>query len=67
MSIRKKLITCFLVVGMIVGIGGYLCVLSSQRALRRSIGESAVSFCNEVMNKIDKVVYAKIEEFKKTD
>ena len=53
----------FLAVSLLVGVIGYICVNTSQKALQKAIGESSVSLAVEVLSAIDRGIYNRIEEF----
>ncbi len=63
MRIADKLILGFLIVVLSIGIAGYFCVHTAQRALQASVGEEYASLAAEIMDKIDRQVYCRIEVF----
>jgi PAS domain S-box-containing protein len=63
MKIIHKVILGFLAVILLILIGGLSAVKMSQNALQRSFAESSVSLATDVMDKIDRYIYSKIEEF----
>ena len=63
MKIGQKLILIFLLISTLVWIFGLISVNMSQKSLERYIGESSVSFAVEVLDKIDRHIYGRIEEF----
>jgi len=63
MRIGQKSILGFVSVALLVGVVGYISVNTSQKALQKSIGESSVSLAVEILDKIDRGIYNKIERF----
>jgi signal transduction histidine kinase len=64
MKIGHRLTLGFLAIGLLVVLGGYISVLSSQRSLQASIGESSSNLAAQIIDKIDRDIYKKVEEFK---
>ena len=64
MKIGQKLILSFVGVALLIGIVGYISVFSSQKISEEFIGESSVLLVSEVMDKIDRNIYDRIEEFR---
>ncbi len=64
MKIIHKMILAFLaVIVLVVLVIGFFAVDSGQKALQRSIEESSETLAVEVMDKIDRTIYSRIEEF----
>ncbi|MGR3319239.1 MAG: response regulator [Candidatus Anammoxibacter sp.] len=63
MKIRLKLILGFLSVVLIVVFVGYFSSNASQKALQKSIEENAMSLAVETLDKIDRNIYGRIEDF----
>ncbi|MDP8229714.1 MAG: ATP-binding protein [Candidatus Gorgyraea atricola] len=63
MKISQKLILGFLAVAALVALIGYLSIDVSQDALQKHIGENSVSLASEIIDKIDRDIYSKIETF----
>ena len=63
MKIADKLILGFLIVILSTGVVGYFCVYTTQRALQESVGEEYASLAAEVVDKIDRHIYSRIEVF----
>nr|MBU1328350.1 hypothetical protein [Candidatus Omnitrophota bacterium] len=63
MKIGQKLILIFLLISALVWIFGFISVNLSRKSLERYIGESYVSLAVEVLDKIDRHIYSRIEEF----
>ena len=63
MKINQKLILGFLIVALLIGVVGYISVNISQKALQNAIGENSVLLAEESLDKIDRSIYNRIEEF----
>ena len=63
MKINQKLTLGFLSVALLVGLVGYISVAASQKTLQKSIGENSVLLATEILDKIDRNLYDKIERF----
>ncbi len=63
MKIKQKLILAFASFALLIWVVGHLAVNTSQKALRKSIGESSVFLAAEILDKIDRNLYNKIERF----
>ncbi|MBC8473528.1 MAG: HAMP domain-containing protein [Candidatus Omnitrophica bacterium] len=63
MKIGRKLILGFFSVAVLVGSVGYIVVDTAQRSLKKNIGESSVGLAVETIDKIDRHIYSRIEEF----
>lgn len=63
MKIGHKLILGFLIVAMLVGVVGYIAVNTSQMSLKKNIGELSAALAVETIDKIDRHIYSRIEEF----
>jgi len=63
MRIRHKLILGFLVVALLIWVVGYLAVNASQKALQESIEESSAFLAAATLDRIDRGIYNRIEEF----
>jgi PAS domain S-box-containing protein len=63
MKIADKLILGFLIVILSTGVVGYFSVYTTQRALQESVGEEYASLAAEVVDKIDRHIYSRIEVF----
>jgi len=48
---------------VLVGAVGYIAVDTAQRSLKKNIGESSVGLAIETIDKIDRHIYNRIEEF----
>lgn len=64
MRIGQKLTFGFVGVALLVAAVGYLSVNASQKALQQTIGENSVTLAVETLDKIDRNIYSKIEEFR---
>lgn len=62
-SIRRKLIAGFLIISLLSGAVGYISVTIIQEELQKNIGENSVLLTQQLLDKIDKAIYSKIEEF----
>ncbi len=62
-SIRKKLVAGFLIVSLLSGVVGYLSVSIAQEELQKEIGESSALLAQQIIDKIDRDIYGRIEEF----
>lgn len=62
MRIIHKLILAFLVTALLVGAMGYVSIVSSKKALQKSIGEHSEILAEAIMNDIDKDIYFRIEQ-----
>lgn len=63
MKISQKLTLGFLSTALLVAVIGYLSVGASRKSLQKSIGENSVSLAVELMDKIDRNLYNRIERF----
>lgn len=63
MRIGVRLILGFLTIALLVGVIGYISIDISKKALQGSIGERSVVLAQERVNRIDRNIYDKIEEF----
>ena len=63
MKLNPKLISGFLIIALFVIFIGYLSISVSQHELENSIGNSAVLLGSETLDKIDRLIYSRIEEF----
>lgn len=63
MKISQKLILGFAGTALLIGVVGYISVNTSQRELQKNIGESSVLLATEILDKIDRSIYSRIEEF----
>jgi len=63
MKIKQKLVCGFVGVALLVGVVGYLAVNASRKGLQKSIGESSIFLAGELLDKIDRGLYNKIERF----
>jgi len=63
MKISQKLILGFIAVAALVALIGYFSIDISQGALQKHIGENSVSLASEIIDKIDRDIYRKIETF----
>jgi len=63
MKISQKMILGFVGVALLIWVVGYLAVNTSQKALKKSIGESSASLAAEILDEIDRNLYNKIERF----
>jgi HAMP domain-containing protein len=61
-NIRRKIIAGFLIVVMLVSTIGFFSIAQSQEFLQRSIGEGSRLLARESIDKIDSVIYHRIEE-----
>jgi len=61
--IRNKLITVFLIFILFFGIIGYISLDISKSALEKEIGENSILLAKQTLDKIDRDIYNKIEEF----
>jgi len=64
MKIKQKLITGFFIVALLVGIVGYVSIIQSQRALKEAIGKSSMMLAQETIDRIDRDLFYRIEEFR---
>ncbi len=64
MKIIHKLTLGFLIVALLIWIVGYIAINKSQKALRESIITSSQQIATEVLGKIDRTIYYRIEVFK---
>ena len=62
MKIRTRLILGFLTVSLLVGLVGLSSVYISQQYLEKTIGENSILLAEETLNKIDRSIYARIEQ-----
>jgi diguanylate cyclase (GGDEF)-like protein len=62
MKIIYKLTLVFLIVTILYGITAYLSIKSSKDALEKSIGDSSVMIAQEIMDKIDRAIFYRIED-----
>ncbi len=62
-SIRKKLITGFLIISLLIGFVGYLSISITRDEFQKYIGEESISLGTQLLNKIDRNIYQRIEEF----
>ncbi len=63
MKIIHKLSLGFLLIILLIWIFGYFAISTSQQALQTSIGEDSASLAVEVLNKMDRLIYDRIEIF----
>ncbi|MBA7620049.1 Adaptive-response sensory-kinase SasA [subsurface metagenome] len=63
MKIGQKLILGLVSIALLIEIVGYICLNSSQKALQESIGESSASLAAATLDRIDRGIYSRIEEF----
>ncbi len=63
MKIIHKLVLAFLTVVLLIGIGGYYSVYTTERALRESIGQEYASLAAEILDKVDRHIHSRIEVF----
>ena len=64
MRIAQKLICGFVSVALLVGVVGYISVNTSQKVLQKTIGENSVMLAQETLDKIDRGIHNRIEEFR---
>jgi len=50
-------------IALLIEIVGYICLNASQKALQESIGESSASLAAATLDRIDRGIYSRIEEF----
>jgi len=62
-NVIKKLILSFVIVSLLVGVVGYFSITQSQEVLEKSIGTSFVSLAIGTLDKIDRNLQGRIEEF----
>jgi len=62
MKIGQKLIFGFLVIAALIAVVGNISVNRSKKALEKAIGENSVFLASEVLDKIDRFIYDRIEE-----
>ncbi len=63
MKLNTILIGGFLVIALLVGFSTFVSISVSKNALQESIGENSVLLAEETMDKIDRSIYSRIEEF----
>ena len=61
MRIGHKSILGFVGIALLIWIVGYISVNTSQKALKKTIGENSVALANQVMDSIDRDIHSKIE------
>ncbi len=61
MKIAHKLTLTFLVIALIIGFLGYIVVVTSKNVLQQTIGENSVYLVANILDKIDRHIYGKIE------
>ncbi|UCE61452.1 MAG: response regulator [Phycisphaerales bacterium] len=64
MNMRTKLTFAFLSMALIVAVVGYYSVSAGQKALQDSIGGQSAAWARQVLENIDKSVYARIEQLR---
>jgi len=64
MRIGQKLIWGFFAVAIWIGVVGYISLTASEKALQKAIGEASASLAAEIMDKIDRAIYSRMEELK---
>ncbi|MFH1683000.1 MAG: hypothetical protein ABIA37_04345, partial [Candidatus Woesearchaeota archaeon] len=63
MKLNYLLISGFLVIALLVGVVGYTSVTQSKKILQKEIGEGSVLLAQETVDKIDRNILHRIEEF----
>ena len=63
MKIVHKLIISFLLITILIGVVGYVSTEYSKKTLQKTIGENAAVITAEVLDKINRDIYNKIEKF----
>jgi len=63
MKVAHKLILSFLIISLFILVIGYFAVCASREALENAIGKSSVSLAESLINKIDRNLYFRIQEF----
>ncbi|MDD9952718.1 MAG: sensor histidine kinase [Candidatus Woesearchaeota archaeon] len=63
MNIRKKITLGFLLIALLVPVAGYLSIMKSEVVLEEAIGRDFFVLSKETMNKIDRSIYNRMEEF----
>lgn len=61
MEIGQKLILGFIGIALLVGVSGYVSVKVMQKITYKNISEYSYAFAVEVLDKIDREIYSKIE------
>ena len=64
MKIRQKMMINFLIISLLIWCTGYLAVYKSREALEESIGQNSVILAKQTLDKIDRNIYHRIEDFK---
>lgn len=62
MKIRKKIITGFLCIALLVGVFGYVSIGMSQKVLKETIGQSYLVLANNTMQTIDRQLHRMVEQ-----
>ena len=63
MKIIHKLILGYVIVVIMIGIAGLFSVYTTEKALQQSIGEEHASLAGQILDKVDRYIYGKIEIF----
>ena len=61
MKIKRKLTLGFVSVALPIGAAGYIALQASRTALQQAIGGSSASLAAEIMDKIDRFIYNRLE------
>ncbi len=64
MKISQKLFLGFVAIALLIVFIGFLYINASQKALQKSIGENSLILAQEVLDKIDRSIYYRIERWK---
>jgi hypothetical protein len=64
MKIRDKMLFSFSIISLLIWCTGYFAVYKSRKALEESIGQNSVILVQQTIDKIDRDIYHRIEEFK---
>ena len=63
MKIATKLITGYICIAILIGIIGYISVMTTQKALVDSIGQRSFFLAQKTLENIEENIYNKIEIF----
>ncbi len=59
---KRKLISGFMTVALLVAVLGYFSVNASQKTLQNHIGKDSVALATAILSYIDRTIYMRIEQ-----
>ncbi len=62
MKIGNKLTLGFIGIALLIGVVGFISVNTSQKTLQRTIGENSADLARDILDKIDRDIYHRIEQ-----